>query len=181
MDFMDIVADAVKKAAPALIGQLRYPPIRALCAVQGLASEKGYAVVDNFLDCRIFGSVRIRSGYAISGTDLASDAYGPTCICYPTSGTDLASRAARFDPETEQLVTYDKHNVTYLPTRPLSCNGHVWYSNIPRGPVVPFAVVISPFMVIILPFKDISSDGAVIYSDSAAFFGGSGCHFLKQS
>lgn len=74
------------------------------------------------------------SGYAISGTDLASDAYGPTCICYPTSGTDLASRAARFDPETEQLVTYDKHNVTYLPTRPLSCNGHVWYSNIPRGP-----------------------------------------------
>lgn len=34
MDFMDIVADAVKKAAPALIGQLRYPPIRALCAVR---------------------------------------------------------------------------------------------------------------------------------------------------
>lgn len=79
MDFMDIVADAVKKAAPALI--------------EGLASEKGYAVVDNFLSPEWMHTLR---GEAVS---------------LFKGGSFAVSQSTRFDPETEQLVTYDKHNV----------------------------------------------------------------------
>lgn len=79
-DFMDIVADAVVRAGPRLI--------------EGLGSDKGYAVVDEFLPAEWM-------------TTLRNEAVG-----FYKGGSFEVSKSSRFDPlSPDQLVTYDKHNV----------------------------------------------------------------------
>jgi hypothetical protein len=79
-DFMDIVADAVRRAGPALI--------------EGLGSDRGYAVVDEFLTPEWMNVLRREA------VDFYKD------------GSFEVSKSSRFDPTSpDQLVTYDKHNV----------------------------------------------------------------------
>lgn len=77
-DFMDIVAESVRQAAPHLIEGLK---------------DKGFATVDNFLPEEWLEKLRAEA------------------VGFYENGSFEVSQSSRFDPKTENLVTYDKHNV----------------------------------------------------------------------